>query len=81
MIFDNKWDDGSKRATSQCLRNKCKNGIKRTEEKTTSSTSNELEKHLQEKGRTEVLENEHEKSKLVVGLWKTSRNIEVKFCH
>ena len=26
------------------LRNKCKNGIKRTEEKTTSCTSNELEK-------------------------------------
>ena len=39
-----KQDDGLKRATSQCLRNKSKNGIKRTEEKTTSSTSNELEK-------------------------------------
>ena len=23
----------------------------------------------------------NEKSKLVVGLWKTSRNLEVKFCH
>ena len=39
-----KQDDGLKIATSQCLRNKCNNGIKRTEEKTTSSTSNELEK-------------------------------------
>ena len=23
----------------------------------------------------------NEKDKLVVGLWKTSRNLEVKFCH
>ena len=25
--------------------------------------------------------NNNEKSKLVVGLWKTSQNLEVKFCH
>ena len=39
-----KQEDGSKGAISQCLRKKWKNGIKRTEKKTTSSTSNELEK-------------------------------------
>ena len=41
-----KQNDGLNRATSQCLWNKSNNGVKRTEEKTTSSTSNELEKHL-----------------------------------
>ena len=32
------------KTTTHYLRNKCKKGIKRTEEKTTSSASNELEK-------------------------------------
>ena len=70
-----KQDDGSKRATSQCLRNKCKYGIQRTEEKTTSSTSNELEKASLVEGSNRVVgKTNKEMSKLVVGLWQTSQN-------
>ena len=70
------------KSTTHCLRNKCKNGIKRTEEKTTSSTSNELEKASLGEGSNGVVgKTNNERSKLVVGLWKTSQNYELRVCH
>ena len=36
---------------------------------------------LKQKDRTELLEDQYKKSKIVVGLWKTSPNYGVKFCH
>ena len=54
---------------------------KGTQKKMTTSTTNELGKHSSKKVIMEVLETNNEKSKLVVGLWKTSRNLEMKFCH
>ena len=71
-----KQDDGSKRATSQCLRNKCRNGIKRTEEKTTSSTSNELEKASLGEGSNEVVGKPT--TKRVSLLWAYGKHLEIK---
>lgn len=56
-----KQDDGLMRATTQCLRNRWKNGIKGMEEKTTSSASNELEKASLGEGSTKLLENQQRK--------------------
>ena len=54
----------------------------RMEKKTPTSATNELGKHPSKKVKTELLEKtNNETNKLVVGLWKTSQNYEVKFCH
>ena len=59
-----------------------KERIKRTEKKTRSSTSNELEKASLGEGSNGVVgKTNNEKSKLTVGLWETTQNYEVKFCH
>ena len=45
-------------------------------------TTTELGKHPSKKVIAELLEkNNNETNKLVVGLWKTRQNLEVKFCH
>ena len=43
--------------------------------------TNELGKHPSKKVIMELLETNNEKHKLVVGLWQTFKNDEVKFCH
>ena len=47
----------------------------------TTSATNELGKHPCKKVITELLETNNETNKLVVGLWKTSQNYEVRFFH
>ena len=49
----------------------------RMEKKMPTSATNELGKHPSKKVITELLENQHETNKLVVGLWKTSQDYEV----
>ena len=63
------------------LRNKCKNGIKRMEEKTTSSTSNELEKASLGEGSNGVVGKPT--TKRVSLLWAYGKHLktELKFCH
>ena len=47
-----------------------------------TSVTKELEKASLGEGLNGVVgKTNNEKSKLVVGLWKTSQNYEVKFCH
>ena len=71
-----------KRASSQCLRKKWKNAMKRTEKKTTCSTSNEFERaSLKRRIERSCWEINNEKNRLVEGLWKTSQELEVKTCH
>ena len=67
--------------TTHCLRNKCKNGIKRTDEKTTSSTSNELEKTSLGEGSNGVVGKPT--MKRVSLLWAYGKHFktELKFCH
>ena len=71
-----KQEDGLARATSQSLHKKSKNGMEWTKGK----------QDLEEARLPQMLERScwktnNEKSKLVVGLWRTSQNYEVKFCH
>ena len=57
-------------------------GKERIEKKMTTSATNELGKHPSKKVITELLEKpNNETNKLVVGLWRTSQNYEVKFRH
>ena len=45
------------------------------EKKMTTSATTELGKHPSKKVRTELLENQQRKDKLVVGLWKRPQNL------
>ena len=52
------------------------------EKKRSTNATNELEKGiLRIRVEQSCWKNNNEKSNLVVGLWKTSQNYEVKFCH
>ena len=46
-----------------------------------TSATNELGKHPSKKVITELEKPNNETNKLVVGLWKTTQNYEVKFYH
>ena len=52
------------------------------EKKMTTSATNDLGRHPSKKVKTELLgKTNNDTNKFVVGLWKTSQNYEVKFCH
>ena len=69
-------------AAIQSLRKKWKNAKKRTEKKTTCSTSNEFERaSLKRRIEWSCWEINNEKNRLVEGLWKISQELEVKTCH
>ena len=57
-------------------------GKERIKKKMTTSATNELEKNIfRIKIERSCWKTNNENSKLRVGLWETSQNYEVKFCH
>ena len=63
------------RWTTQCLGKNWKNGMKRTDERTTTSTMNEFDSILKGRAGQSCWGIEQQKNKLVVDLSKTSQNM------